>query len=207
MGSKRLKRGSAQLEVAVPSLARSHQRAGPEGAMDTVVAGMDSHKRSATIEVMADDEAVLGRAGTELMRPATGRYCGRCGTGRSGPGHPAYEHPSRRRPRHRGEPLVNAICPGTSTRIWVAGLGLSRRPSVPPHWRSGKRTPPCSPSGSRRPLPGCRAGRSSSWAASCSPWSGTRPEATGNQFRLAMFRSLAAGKQCHDFFYRATMYS
>ena len=61
-GRERLKRGLPKLEVAVPSLlettdGRIESRRHQVGA---VVIGMDPHKRSATIEVMAGDETVLG---------------------------------------------------------------------------------------------------------------------------------------------------
>jgi hypothetical protein len=53
--------GFALLEVAVPSLLEDwpEERAGGLG-MSPVVIGMDPHRRSATIEVMAGDEAVVG---------------------------------------------------------------------------------------------------------------------------------------------------
>jgi hypothetical protein len=60
-----VERGEAQegfvlLEVAVPSLLEEGHRACRRTEMDLVVIGMDPHKRSATIEVMAGDEAILG---------------------------------------------------------------------------------------------------------------------------------------------------
>ena len=42
--------------------------------MSTVVIGMDPHKRSATIEVMDSDEAVLGVAGMAPMLRAVRRW-------------------------------------------------------------------------------------------------------------------------------------
>ena len=41
--------------------------------MSAVVIGMDPHKRSATIEVMAGDEAVLGGGRLTQALPGTGR--------------------------------------------------------------------------------------------------------------------------------------
>jgi hypothetical protein len=61
MGRERLKRGR-QLEVAVPSLARTHQMTGRRAEAKAVVVGIDPHDRSATIEVMACDETVLSGA-------------------------------------------------------------------------------------------------------------------------------------------------
>jgi transposase len=53
--------GIAQLEVALPSRSEQLGRAGRDAVTgSSVVIGMDPHKRSATIEVMADDESVLG---------------------------------------------------------------------------------------------------------------------------------------------------
>ena len=54
--------GFAQLEVAVPSQLDNHWFEHGESAMKTqrVVIGVDPHKRSVTIEVMTDDETVLG---------------------------------------------------------------------------------------------------------------------------------------------------
>jgi hypothetical protein len=63
----------AQLEVAVPSRARQHIGSSMEERMAVaesarVVVGMDPHKRSVTIEVMAASEKVLGggRFGTDI---------------------------------------------------------------------------------------------------------------------------------------------
>jgi transposase len=66
VGKERLKRGLPALEVAVPSSPVRHSK-GQEEQMGTVIIGMDPHKRSATIEVMAADETVLGggRYGTD----------------------------------------------------------------------------------------------------------------------------------------------
>src|SRR4051794_40356140 len=59
--------GFALLEVAVPSRLE-HRRRVDGGRMGAVVIGMDPHKRSATIEVMAGDETVLdgGRFATDV---------------------------------------------------------------------------------------------------------------------------------------------
>jgi hypothetical protein len=64
--------GFALLEVALPSRLDNpnrieHRRNAVSSTSDRVVIGMDPHKRSATIEVMAGDEAVLygGRFGTD----------------------------------------------------------------------------------------------------------------------------------------------
>jgi transposase len=60
--------GFALLEVAVPSLLEDCRKSEQEDSrMSLVVIGMDPHKRSATIEVMAGDEAVAGggRYGTD----------------------------------------------------------------------------------------------------------------------------------------------
>jgi hypothetical protein len=67
LGQGEAREGFAQLEVALPSLAPKSPADWVEGAMNAVVIGMDSHKRSATIEVMACNEAVLdgGRYGTD----------------------------------------------------------------------------------------------------------------------------------------------
>ena len=40
--------------------------------MSSVIIGMDPHKRSATIEVMASDETVVGGAGMAPTLPGTG---------------------------------------------------------------------------------------------------------------------------------------
>jgi Transposase len=59
-------RGEAQegfvlLEVAVPSRLDTVVGSSDRRGMSAVVIGMDPHKRSATIEVMAGDERILGR--------------------------------------------------------------------------------------------------------------------------------------------------
>ena len=59
--------GSARLEVALPSLLDVPSGSCGEALMTGVVIGMDPHRRSVTIEVMAPDEAVLdgGRYATD----------------------------------------------------------------------------------------------------------------------------------------------
>jgi transposase len=52
--------GFVLLEVAVPSQLEHRYGSSEEDQMVAVVIGMDPHKRSATIEVMAGDETVLG---------------------------------------------------------------------------------------------------------------------------------------------------
>jgi len=52
--------GFALLEVAVPSWPVRHVGIGQEEQVNTVIIGMDPHKRSATIEVMTADETVGG---------------------------------------------------------------------------------------------------------------------------------------------------
>jgi len=63
---------AARSSGALPS-PRSHWRSGREDAKNAVVIGMDPHKRSATIEVMAGDEAVLGGGRLTQALPGTGR--------------------------------------------------------------------------------------------------------------------------------------
>src|SRR6187397_1749782 len=64
--------GFALLEVALPSRLDNqwwieHRRTEMSSVEDRVVIGMDPHKRSVTIEVMAGDETILGsgRFGTD----------------------------------------------------------------------------------------------------------------------------------------------
>jgi transposase len=60
VGKERLERGLPALEVALPSSLSRCSDSKLEGWMSAVVIGMDPHKRTATIEVMASDEAVVG---------------------------------------------------------------------------------------------------------------------------------------------------
>jgi transposase len=60
VGKERLERGLPALEVALPSSLSRHSGYEREDWMSAVVIGMDPHKRTATIEVMAGNEAVLG---------------------------------------------------------------------------------------------------------------------------------------------------
>jgi hypothetical protein len=59
--------GSAQLEVALPFLLDIYRARAGRHEVTRVVIGMDPHKRSVTIEVMAPDESVLdgGRYATD----------------------------------------------------------------------------------------------------------------------------------------------
>jgi hypothetical protein len=78
-------RGFALLEVALPSPLDNrywieHGRAPLNGMSDRVVIGMDPHKRSATIEVMTAQEAIVGRGYAAMVGYVNG---GRIGCGRS----------------------------------------------------------------------------------------------------------------------------
>ena len=97
--------------------------------MSTVVIGMDPHKRSATIEVMTADEAVLGggRYGTDAAGyRGDARRCAR--GGRSGPGRSRAARGSAGTWRPRlvaaGEQVVD-VPPKLSarTRVFTAGQG------------------------------------------------------------------------------------
>jgi transposase len=102
--------------------------------MSTVVIGMDPHKRSATIEVMAGDEAVLGggRYGTDAsgyraMRRAVRRWPERTWAieGCQGIG----RHIGTR-VLADGEQVVD-VPPKLSTRTRVFATGQGRRPTPP----------------------------------------------------------------------------
>jgi transposase len=131
LGRERLKRGLPRLEVAVPSLA-PYVTCGirREGVMSAVVIGMDPHKRSATIEVMGSDEAVLGtgRYGTDVpgyraMRWAVRRWPER--TWAAGGCQGIGRHIARRLIAG-GERVVD-VPPGLSARTRLFATGQGRK--------------------------------------------------------------------------------
>jgi len=111
-----------------------------------VVIGMDPHKRSATIEVMAGDEAVLGSgrygtdaAGYAAMLAAVRAWPER--TWAAGGCQGIGRHLARRLIAD-GEPVVD-VPPKLSARMRCSQLARAARPTPPTRIRS------------RWPLPGC----------------------------------------------------
>ena len=127
VGKERLKRGLPALEVAVPSSPVRHSKR-QEEQMGTVIIGMDPRKRSATIEVMAADETVLGggrygtdAAGYAAMLAYVRRWPQRTWAIEGLPG----DRPAPRGPAGRRREQVVDVPPKlpARTRVFTAGQG------------------------------------------------------------------------------------
>jgi hypothetical protein len=105
--------------------------------MNAVVIGMDPHKQSATIEVMAGDEAVLGGGRLTQALPGTGRCSGRERTWATG-GCQGIDRHLANRLIADGEQVVD-VPPKLSARTRVFATGRAARPARP------TRTPSRSP--------------------------------------------------------------
>src|SRR5712692_9514892 len=103
--------------------------------MSGVIIGMDPHKRSATIEVMASDETVAGggrygtdAAGYAAMLAEVKRWPERTWAAGGLPGHrPAYREPAAGRGQGRGGRAARAVGPHPGVRHRAGPQGRCHR--------------------------------------------------------------------------------
>ena len=123
-------RGVCSARSSGALLARQSQSSGQEEQMSQVVIGMDPHKRSATIEVMAADETVLGGGRYATDAAGYAAMLAACAGGRSGPGRSRAARASAGTSRSRlvadGEQVVD-VPPKLSARTRVFATGQGRK--------------------------------------------------------------------------------
>ena len=163
--------GFVQLEVAVPSWLGKNGAIDQEDEMSQVIIGMDPHKRSAAIEVMAGDETVIG--GGQFATGAPG-YRAMLAAVRRWPERTWAIEGCQGTGRHIASRLladgenVAAVPPRLSARTRVFATGQGRKtdatdahslpgpaipdpaPARPPHSPGRSRRPSAAPDHSRR---------------------------------------------------------